>query len=188
MPEDLISRISLSDENYVLKQKAVRNAYKLYDSEGNEVLRTKQKLLKAKEDFPFTDPQGNEIFRVKAEQMLDIAGDYALIDSETGERFAVLSKNFTLLTQSWELHDTDGNLLAKVTSRGKLVGLLRSLHELMSALPHKYTIEDSGGTQIGSIQERFSIRDRYEIFVEKKVEGRKAVIAGVAVIDALEGN
>jgi uncharacterized protein YxjI len=125
---------------------------------------------------------------VKAEKVLDIAGDYALIDSESGEKFAVLKKNFTLLTHSWEIQSTDKKTLATVTSRGKVFGLLRSLHELMELLPHKYTIEDADGAQIGSIEERFSLRDRYDITVDKGVEGREAIIAAVAVIDALEGN
>jgi uncharacterized protein YxjI len=58
----------------------------------------------------------------------------------------------------------------------------------MELLPHKYTIEDADGAQIGSIEERFSLRDRYDITVDKGVEGREAIIAAVAVIDALEGN
>ena len=185
---DLVSGIDFPNTDYVLKQKAVRNAYKLYDTDENEILSSKQKLLKAKEDFPFKDPEGNEVFRVKAENVLDIAGDYALIDSESGEKFAVLKKNFTLLTHSWEIQSTDKKTLATVTSRGKVFGLLRSLHELMELLPHKYTIEDADGAQIGSIEERFSLRDRYDITVDKGVEGREAIIAAVAVIDALEGN
>jgi hypothetical protein len=42
----------------VLKQKAVKNAHKLYDTDEDEILSSKKKLLKAKEDFPFKDPEG----------------------------------------------------------------------------------------------------------------------------------
>jgi uncharacterized protein YxjI len=188
MTHDSISGIDFSDNEYLLKQKAVRNAYKLYDSEGNEVLKTKQKLMKMKEEFPFKTPQGKEVFTVKAQNVMDIAGDYALEDAQTGEQFAVLKKNFSILIHTWDIEDGDGNHIAHVESRGKAVGLMRSLTDLAEFFPHKYTIEDSEGNQIGTIQEHWSLRDRYDIELEEGLENREAILASVATIDALEGN
>lgn len=188
MSEGWLSGIDFPDEKYILKQRAVRNAYKLYDSSGEEVLSAKQKLLKMKEEFPFKDPDGNEIFSVKAENVLDIAGDYAIVDSGTDEKIAVLRKEFTLLVHRWHVMDAEGNNIAKIESRGKIVGLLRALTDIANLLPHRYNVEDEEGTQIGSIQGKFSIRDRYEINIDQEVEGREAIIAAAVTIDALEGN
>ncbi|AOV94988.1 hypothetical protein AQV86_03625 [Nanohaloarchaea archaeon SG9] len=188
MSDDALSRIDFPDRKYTLKQKAVRNAYKLYDSEENEVLSAKQKLFKVKEEFPFTDPEGNEVFSVQAEQVLDIAGDYAIIDSGTDEKLAVLKKEFTFLVQKWKIQDSEGNFLAKIESRGKLMGLFRAFSDLADIFPHRYTIEDSNGDQIGIIQGKFSLRDRYVIELDENAENREAIMAAAVTIDALEGN
>ncbi|QKQ98218.1 hypothetical protein GKQ38_01635 [Candidatus Nanohaloarchaea archaeon] len=188
MPGDALSRIDFSDNKYTLKQKAVRNAYKLYDSSGEEVLGAKQKMFKMKEEFPFTDPEGNEVFTVKAENLMDIAGDYAITDSGTGEKIAVLTQDFSFLVHKWRVKDTEGNLIAKIESRGKLVGLLRSLSDIAQLFPHRYTIENAEGEQIGTIQGQFSFRDKYEIELEEGVDNKETIIAAAVTIDALEGN
>lgn len=188
MSGDALSRIDFSDNKYTLKQKAVRNAYKLYDSRDNEVLSAKQKLFKMKEEFPFTDPDGNDVFTVKAENIMDIAGDYVITDSETGEKIAVLKKEFTFLIHTWRIQSPEGEELAKIESRGKMIGLLRSLSDLAKLFPHKYTIEDSGGKEIGTIEGKFSLRDTYIIELDEDVENREAIMAAAVTIDALEGN
>jgi uncharacterized protein YxjI len=189
MSDDVLSRIDFPDSRYVLKQRAVRNAYKLFDSDGKEVLKAKQKLLKMKEDFPFTDPEGNEVFNVKAEQIMDIAGDYAITDSETGEKVAVLKKEFTLLVHRWHIESPSGEKLAEIESRGKVVGLLRTLSDLADLLPHKYSIESADGKEIGTISQNFTLfKDRYVIELDEDAENREAIMAAAVTIDALEGN
>lgn len=188
MSGDALSRIDFSDNSYTLKQKAVRNAYKLYDSSGEEVLNTKQKLFKMKEEFPFKDPDGNDAFNVKAENIMDIAGDYVITDSETEEKIAVLKKDFTILTHSWEIEDEDRNKIGHVESRGKLFGLARAFSDIAELLPHKYTIENGEGEQIGTIKGRFSLRDKYSIELDENVENKETILAAAVTIDALEGN
>jgi uncharacterized protein YxjI len=184
-----LSRIDFLDNEYTVKQKAVRNAYKVYNSAGEEVLRTKQKILKMKEEFPFLDAEGNEVFTVKAQNVMDIAGDYALIDSQTGETVAVLSKDFTILTHSWQILDTNETVIATIKSRGKLIGILRALSGLFDMLPHRYDIKDPQDNEIGTIEQSFTlIKDKYQVKLNEGIEGKEAIIAAAITIDALEGN
>lgn len=183
-----LSTIDFSDNQYTVKQKAVRNAYKTYNSAGEEVLKAKQKMFKMKEEFPFKDPEDNEVFKVKAENVMDIAGDYAITDSATGKKVAVLKKDFTFLVHSWRIHDANDNQIALIQSRGKLIGLLRAFSDVANLLPHKYTIENADGQQIGTIQGQFSFRDKYEIELEENVENKESILAAAITIDALEGN
>ena len=184
-----INGVDLTDSKYTVKQKAIRNAYKVYNSKDEEVLRTKQKLFKMKEEFPFTDPEGNELFNIKAENIMDIAGDYAITDSKTCEKVAVLKKEFSILVHKWEIEDGEGNLIAKIESRGKLFGILRGLSNLFNLLPHTYTVKNSDGRQIGTINQSFTlIKDKYGVEINKDVENREALIAASITIDALEGN
>ena len=184
---DYLKGIDFTSENYTVKQRFIRNKYEIFSGD-QLILKAKQDLFKLKEKFPFVNEKGEEVFTIKAEQMLDIAGDYTIVDSVTGEEKAVLSKKFTFLKQVWKVKSTDGRVLAKIESRSSLVELLRSLSDIMSLIPHKYSIEDGKGRQIGSIKGRFSLRDTYDVHVEKDVEGREAIIASAVTIDALEGN
>ncbi len=112
-----IGGISFDDDEYTVKQSHFRNKYKVYDSAGNLVLKSKQKLFKMKEEFPFFDADGNTVFRVKAKSVLDVAGDYVLVDERTDEPVIVLSKNFTFFHHHWTIKRPDGTEVAEVASR-----------------------------------------------------------------------
>lgn len=186
---DLIKGIDFSDDKYTVKQSWVRNKYAVYNSAGEKILGAKQKLFKMKEEFPFTDPDGNVVFRIKAKRRLDIAGDYGIIDEETGETVAVLTKQFSILTHNWKIKDpdTDG-LIATIESRGKIWGLLRSLIELLDFIPHKYTIYNADRDEIGKIQGKWSLKDKYTVELgELGNVPKEAVVASAVTIDALEG-
>lgn len=188
MPGNDLSRIDFSDNRYTLKQKTVRNAYKLYDSSDNEILSAKQKLFKMKEEFPFKNPQGKDVFTVKAEQIMDIAGDYAITDADTGEKVAVLEKDFDFLMQTYWIQDPEGNELAKIQSRGKALGAMKALFDFLKFIPNKYTIENNEGKQVGTINGKFGIRDKYIIDLDEDAEDREAIMAAAVTIDALEGD
>mgnify|MGYP006934450932 CR=1 FL=1 len=187
--EDLLKNIDFSDDNYTVKQSLVRNKYKVMDSSGEKILGAKQKMFKMKEEFPFTDAEGNVVFRIKAQRRMDISGDYGIVDEATGETVAVLRKEFSLLTHNWKIKDpeTDG-LIASIESRGKLMGLLRSFSGLANIIPHKYTIYNADRDEIGKIKGKLSLKDTYSVGLgELGKVPREAVVAAAVTIDALEG-
>ena len=184
-----ISRVDLEDDRYEVKQPAIRNKYVVRNSVGDVVLRGKQKMFKMKEEFPFTDAEGNVVFRIKAQRRMDISGDYGIVDEATGETVAVLRKEFSLLTHNWKIKDpeTDG-LIASIESRGKLMGLLRSFSGLANIIPHKYTIYNADRDEIGKIKGKLSLKDTYSVGLgELGKVPREAVVAAAVTIDALEG-
>lgn len=164
MTEELIKDIDFSDDKYTVKQSFVRNKYAVYNSRDEQILGAKQKLFKMKEEFPFTDPEGNVAFRIMAKRRLDISGDYGIVDEETGKTVSVLSKEFSIFKHKWKIKDpeTDG-LLATIESRGKIMGALRSLSGLFELIPHRYTIYNADRDQIGEIKGHFSLRDSYTV-------------------------
>jgi hypothetical protein len=97
---------------------------------------------------------------VKTENLMDIAGDYAITDAGTSEKIAVLKKDFTFLIHSWTIQDADGNELALIQSRGKFIGLLRAFTDVANFLPHKYSIENAEGESIGDIKREVQL-ERY---------------------------
>jgi uncharacterized protein YxjI len=187
---DVIAGVDLTDDEYHVAQSLIRNKFKVTDTDGNLVLRAKQKLFKMKEEFPFVDADGNEVFTVKAQKVLDVAGDYSIVESGSEDPIAVLGKNFTLFKHEWTVKDPDTDQVwAEIESRSALVEFLRGLIGLFALLPHKYTIETPDGGHIGSIEGQFSIRDRYDIKIDDAGEiPKEAIVAAAIAVDALEGN
>ena len=182
----------MTGDEYRVEQHLLRNKYKVYDGDGELILRAKQKLFKIKEEFPFTDPDGDPVFEIKADSILDTAGDYTVTTAD-GDPIAVLDKNWTLLTHRWKVRDpNDERLLAKIESRGIAAELLRNLPIVGIVgqfLPHRYTVEDTDGNDLGEIAGQLSIRDVYEITIDDSGDAAKeALVAAAIAIDALEGN
>jgi uncharacterized protein YxjI len=185
-----ITGIDLSDDHYTVEQSLIRNKYKALDDTGSTVLRSKQKMLKMKEEFPFTDSDGNDVFTVKAGGIIDVAGDYLLIDSRTGEELVVLENDFSIFQDTWTIRDDDANSkLAEINSRGALVTLARNNLPFGELIPHKYEITDPDGNHVGSIHGQFSLRDRYEITIDDaSTVPKEPIVAAAIVIDAIQGN
>lgn len=185
-----IAGIDLSDDRYTVEQSLIRNKYAASNAAGDTVLRGKQKLFKVKEEFPFVDPDGNDVFTVKAGGIIDVAGDYLLSDSRTGEELVVLDNDFSMLRDNWTVRDarTDAEL-ASITSRGAVVTLARSVLPFGELIPHKYEITGPDGRHVGSIDGQLSFRDRYEITIDDaSTVPREPIVAAAMVIDAIQGN
>ena len=186
-----LSTIALDGNRYTVEQSLIRNKYAAYDEHGDLILRGKQKLLKMKEEFPFVGPDGEEVFTVKAGGILDVAGNYAIIDAGTGEEVVVLDNDFSVFKDVWTVRDADdGSALATITSRGALVTLARHFVPIVGPLiPHKYEIADQHGDHVGNIDGQFSFRDRYDIIIDDASDvPKEAVVAAAMVIDAIQGN
>ena len=187
---DSISGIDLSDDRYTVEQALIRNKYKAMDSRGNTVIRGKQKMFKMKEEFPFVDADGNEVFTVKAGGIIDVAGNYVLSDAQTGEDLVVLDNDYSIFQDTWKIRDAKTEAkLAEINSRGALVTLARNFLPFGGLIPHKYEITDRDGDHVGRIEGQFSLKDRYEIHVDDASDvPKEPVIAAAMVIDAIQGN
>lgn len=191
MPSEYaISGIDLTDDRYTVVQSLIRNKYRAEDAAGNVVLRGKQKMFKLKEEFPFTDGDGRDVFTVKAGGIIDVAGDYVLSDAQTGDDVVILDNDYSIFQDTWTVRDADDErALAKIDSRGALTTVARNVLPFGYLIPHKYEITDTDGDHVGTIEGKFSIRDIYEITIDDASDvPKEAVIAAAMVIDAIQGN
>jgi len=183
-----LAGIDLSGDRYTVEQSLFRNRYAASDAAGNTVLRGKQKLFKLKEAFPFVDADGDDVFEVRAGGIIDVAGNYVLTDSVTGEDVVVLDNDYSVFRDVWRVRDPDtGALLAKLASRGAVTTLARNYLPLGALIPHRYEITDRDGGHVGSIAGQVSVRDRYEITIDDaSAVPREAIVAAAMVIDAIQ--
>jgi len=185
-----IQGLDLTDDSYTVEQALVRNKYKAMDAAGNVVVRGKQKMLKMKEEFPFTDGDGNDVFTVKAGGIIDVAGNYVLSDAQTGENLVILDNDYSILQDTWKIRDAgDERMIAQIDSRGAAITLARNLIPFGHWIPHKYEITDADGDHVGNIDGQFSMKDRYEITIDDASDvPKEPIIAAAMVIDAIQGN
>ncbi|RLM39678.1 MULTISPECIES: LURP-one-related/scramblase family protein [unclassified Haloarcula] len=185
-----IAGIDLSDDSYTVEQSLVRNKYKAMDAAGNVVLRGKQKMLKMKEEFPFVDANGDEVFQIKAGGIIDVAGNYVLTDSRTGEDIVILDNDYSIFQDTWKIRDASTEAkLAEINSQGALVTIARNVVPFGGWIPHKYEITDQDGNHVGNIDGQFSLKDRYEITIDDaSTVPKEPIIAAAMVIDAIQGN
>lgn len=185
-----IEGIELTDDSYTVEQSLIGNKYKAMDRAGNVVLRGKQQMFKLKEKFPFVDDAGNEVFEVNAGGIVDVAGDYTLTDSRTGEDILILDNDYSILQDTWTIRDAGTEAkIAEINSQGAAVTIARNVVPFGGWIPRKYEITDDSGNHVGTIDGQFSLKDRYEITIDDASSvSREAVIAAGMVIDAIQGN
>jgi uncharacterized protein YxjI len=185
-----IAGLQLTDDRYTVVQSLIRNKYKAMDSADDVVVRGKQKMFKMKEEFPFVDADGNEVFTVKAGGILDVAGNYVLTDAQTGQDLVVLDNDFSMLQDTWRIRDAESEaVLARIDSRGALVTLARNFLPLGELIPHKYEITDADGDHVGNISGKFSLKDKYAITIDDASDvPKEPIVAAAMVIDAIQGN
>jgi uncharacterized protein YxjI len=183
-----LSTVTLNDDQYEVKQSAIRNRYTVRDSTGDVVLRGKQKMFKLKEEFPFVTGDDADAFTVKAGGIMDVAGNYAITDPQTGQDVVVLDEDLSLFVENWTVRDPDtGEALATIQSKSKPLAALRHVVSVANLIPNKYEITDGDGNHVGDIEGQFSLRDTYTVSIDDASSvPKEAVIAAACILDALE--
>lgn len=180
-------------DRYEVRQQAlsIGNTYTVFegpDEATEPILQAKQKVMKMKEDFRFTVPDGEELlFRVTTDQVLDLKGSYQVVDERTDEVVgAIQRESLGFLQQEWGLIGPDGERLATISEDSLAKALLR--RHVTGLLPVAFQVRgpDGGGVR-ATIDGSFSLRDHYTIQIHDNLDPRLVVIAAV-VIDAIEEN
>jgi uncharacterized protein YxjI len=176
--------------HYEVRQKIrFGNKYNVYEGDGEDpILASAQKRFRLKEDFRFEDPStGEELFRVKASSILDVASAYDIVDSRTDEHVGSVKRSaMSFAKHEYALLDSEGTRVATIREDSVPMAVLRRY--VTTLIPFSYDIVDPSGATLGSVAEAFSLRDRYSVdLTGGDLDPRLAVIATV-VIDAIEEN
>jgi hypothetical protein len=172
----------------------VANLYKVSalapgNEAGTPVAFVRQKKLAIREDLRFfaDESESEELFRVKARQVVDVGGRYD-VTTPAGERIGVLQRRFaqTLLRTTWAILDADEGALAEVTESSTARAVLRRVVDV-PLLYHFSIVVD--GRQVGEVRRVFTLRDRYVMTlggdIDRRIDRRMAV-ALLVVLDALQ--
>jgi len=139
---------------------AITNQYWIEDARGTSLGYSKQKLLALREDIRiFTDDSmTTEVFRVKQEQVMDMWGTFAVLDSATGAcvgklRRQALKSGF--FKDEYLLLDSYGQTVGRIAERSGR-GLLRKYVPLGGLVPEQLVIEFQG-QEVAEIKQQFKV-------------------------------
>jgi uncharacterized protein YxjI len=163
---------------------------------GGPVAFVRQKKLAIKEDIRFfaDEEETRELFRIKARAIFEIGGRYD-VTTPGEERIGVLEKVFgkSLLRSTWRILDAQENELAVAQERSMPLALLRRVVDFVpygEFVPIPYNFDFvTDGRQIGQMNRKFQVRDRYVLDVsgdqERRIDRRLAVALAVG-LDTLQ--
>lgn len=193
-PREDLAALDRSGSEFTVEQtgqdKNFRPEYEARAVTGDTIFRCTYQMYEAKDEFPFVDADGTELFTVKAVDTVDIAGDYRLTDSATGDPLVILDNDFSLRQDTWRIRDAaDETVLAEITSRGGLFTAARKLLPVGQFIGHRFEVTDADGDAIGTIESDFAIHDQYEVSLrDSSSVPTEAILAATVVIDGIQGN
>ena len=178
---------------YRIKKKivAIANQYWIEDQEGHSLGYTKQKLIRIKEDIRIysDDSMSAEVFRIKQEQIVDMWGTFAIIDSATDICVGKLQRRAMsqIGKDEYLLLDPNGQQVGRVAeSTGR--GLARKYMPGGGLVPEHVTVEFNG-QEIAEIKQRFKvIGDVWEVDCGRLPPqfDRRTLIASMLIMGMIE--
>jgi hypothetical protein len=172
----------------------VANLYKVSalapgDEAGEPVCFVRQKKLAIREDLRFfaDESESEELFRVKARQVVDVGGRYD-VTAPAGERIGVLQRRLaqTLFRTTWTILGPDDGTLAEVTESSTARAIFRRVVDVPLLYHFSISVE---GTRVGEVRRVLTLRDRYVMTLEGDSErriDRRLAVALLVVLDALQ--
>jgi hypothetical protein len=165
-------------------------------SAGEPLAFVRQRRLAIKEDIRFfaDESESEELFRLKARQVLELGGRYDVI-TPADERVGTLEKVFgrSLLRSTWRILDAVEEEVAVAQEKSVPVAILRRLidflpyGELVPIVFQFSILRD--GQEVGELRRPLGVRDRYILRLggdfERRIDRRVAVALSVA-LDALQ--
>ncbi|QRN97918.1 hypothetical protein JRI60_02215 [Archangium violaceum] len=180
---------------YMIRRKFFKlfgGAFHIYDDAGNVVFYSKMKAFKLKEDlrvFTGEDMQ-EEVFSIKARNILDISATYDITESATGQKLGALRRKGlkSILRDEWLILDVNDQEVGMIQEDSMLLALVRRF--LSNLVPQTFQAT-VGGAPV------FTFRQRFNPFIQKidldysmdtggKLDRRLGIAAAV-LLCAIEG-
>ncbi|MEX2102524.1 MAG: hypothetical protein WD805_01065 [Gaiellaceae bacterium] len=165
-------------------------------SAGEPLAFVRQKKLAIKEDIRFfaDETESEELFRLKARQIIEIRGRFDVLLPDGG-RVGTLEKVFgaSLLRSTWRILDADEAEVATAREKSVPLALLRRAIDLVpygELVPILFQFEIlMDGREVGQLRRPIGVRDRYILKLpgdpERRIDRRVAVALAIA-LDALQ--
>ncbi len=177
-------------DRYLFRRKVLKvfgGEFRIYDSNGNLALFSKQKAFKLKEDIrAYTDESmTNELLTMKARQIVDFGATYDVEDTQQGVKVGSLRRKGlkSLIRDEWLLFDPQGQQIGVIQEENADLALIRRFVPLAGLIPQSYNIR-IGKQPVASLKQHFNpFVLKYTLDLsrdyEKRLDRRLAIAAGI---------
>jgi uncharacterized protein YxjI len=170
-------------------------AFRIETADGRLLAYSRQKAFRLREDIRvFADEaQQDELLYIQADRVIDFSAAYRVVDSQTGELVGSLRRKgwSSLVRDSWELLDPEGNVRGRVVEDSTWKALVRRSIEIAGLLlPQTYLLQVDGETVATMRQNFLGFPPTFTVDLSHDVEGRlprPLAIAAVILLLAIEG-
>lgn len=194
----------------IIEQKitAVVNRYEIYQAtedgaKTDMVAFVEQKRMAFKEKVNFfTDASKSTLsFSFRAEKVMDVHGKF-LIEDAKNNVIGTFKKEFkkSLLNSTWNILDTDGNVVLTVSESNKVYAVIRrfigwipivgELFEIVSSfVKYHFSFHNPASAEVGTYRKTTLFRDHYVLSIDDSTYAALdwRVLASMAVaLDALQ--
>lgn len=146
--------LELSHDNYLIRQtlfSLLNPTYQILDKHGNQVLFSRHKALKLKQDIHvYRDKNlSDELILIQVRKVIDFGVTYDVFDTPSQEKIGAIQYDLDLsfiFKDAWKFLDPDDQVIAMLTEDSAGRALIRRF--LVFLMPHTYHVEMNGQTII----------------------------------------
>ena len=179
---------------YLLKRQvfALAGKFRFYDSSGQLVLFSQQKMFKLREDIRVYSDENKtqEVLMIKARQIVDFSAAFDVVDSATGQKVGALRRKglASLLRDEWDILDVSDNVIGKLFEDSMGLALLRRF--LTGLVPQNYDIT-IGTERVADLKQAFNpfayqLTLDFSMDLSQRLDRRVGIAAGI-LLAAIEG-
>ena len=180
-------------KRYLIRRKILKlvgGAFHVYDESGDVVAYTKMKAFKLKEDLRMYtgEDMEEEIFSIKARNIMDFAATYDVFDSKTGKPLgAFRRKGFkSMLRDEWLVFGPGDVEVGKVSEDSMALALVRRF--VSNLIPQTYDCEVDGKKVCVYKQNFNPFVTKVNVVFEPGCDiDRSLLMAGGVLLCAIEG-
>lgn len=133
-------------------------------------------------DLVFTNPEGDEVFRVEYRFPLSVEG-FQFVDSETDEVFGRVVDDIALLGRRWTIFDGTDSKVATIRDKGTFRKLLYEIGlETTLPMPVMMEIVRPTGGSLGTVRRRVGVTNTVEIDLKYSSGFDERLAVGAALI------
>ncbi len=149
----------LTQDSYVVRRKFLRlvgNEFRVFDPAGNQVLFSKQKAFKLREDIRIWsgDDMQTEVLWIQGRQIIDFSAAYDVIDSASGQKVGAFKRKGlkSVVRDEWILMDANDQEIGLFQEDSVGMAILR---RFINIIPQKFHMQ-VGNAHVANLRQNWN--------------------------------
>lgn len=151
--------LELPHDEYVIRRKFLRlfgNEFRVFDPAGNQVLFSRQKAFKLREDIRVWsgDDMQTELLRIAARQIVDFSAAFDVVDSTTNTKVGAFKRKGlkSIVRDEWILMDANDHEIGLFQEDSMGMAILR---RFINIIPQKFHM-DVGAAHVANLRQNWN--------------------------------